>query len=229
MSARARSARSSSGFFVLVTAAGAAWVWPHGAMRFAPLLRSVFVPWLAAALVVAGGALVALTAFRDASARRERGQVWRLRKMDGGSFEDHVVHTLRALSYRVEWTGKGGADQGVDVVAERDGRRIAVQAKQYSGTVGNAAIQQVFAGMTHYGCDGAVVVCTSGFTKAARELSASTNVTLVDGEGYAALVREAFGNGDTLRWRIPALKSLFVPLACVAAGVLLAIAHTGRW
>jgi restriction system protein len=54
------------------------------------------------------------------------------------------------LGFSVRKTKVTG-DQGVDLIVEGEGRLIAVQAKGYTGSVGNKAVQEVYAGMAFYG------------------------------------------------------------------------------
>jgi HJR/Mrr/RecB family endonuclease len=79
------------------------------------------------------------------------------------------------------------------VLAEKPGRRIAIQAKRYDGGVGNAAVQQVFAGMAHHKCQRCVVVSTSHFSRGAVELAQSTGCVLVGRDEIPALVRGELG------------------------------------
>ena len=65
------------------------------------------------------------------------------------------------------------------MIAERDGRRVVIQCKLYQSPVGNKAVQEAYAAMTHYSADGAAVITSSGFTPAARRLSATTGVVLL--------------------------------------------------
>ena len=55
-----------------------------------------------------------------------------------------------------------------------------IQAKNYSGVVGNSAVQQAISAKTFYGCDEAMVVTNSYFSKSAKELALSAGVRLVD-------------------------------------------------
>lgn len=110
----------------------------------------------------------------------------------GSDFEIEVARYFQSCGYRVAITGKSG-DQGVDVIAERNGNRVAIQVKHHARPVGNTAIQEVHAGMTHYGCNEAVVVTTSTFTKSAVDLARSCQVTLVDGETYREARRRVAG------------------------------------
>jgi restriction system protein len=109
--------------------------------------------------------------------------------MSGPDFERYLADVFRFLGYSVMATGRTG-DQGVDLVISRPGSySIAVQAKCYSTSVGNAAVQEVFAGMAHYRCQRCVVVTSSTFTAAARQLAASTGCTLIERPQLSALIR----------------------------------------
>jgi HJR/Mrr/RecB family endonuclease len=98
------------------------------------------------------------------------------------------------LGYEVEQTGKSG-DQGVDLIVRGKGRRIAVQAKGYVDSVGNAAVQQAFTGKTFYGCHACAVVTNSRFTASALEAAQATECALVHEENFEDFVfgRVPFG------------------------------------
>lgn len=109
------------------------------------------------------------------------------REMRASEFEAFLADVLETLGYDVEQTGQSG-DQGVDLIAVKQGRRIAVQAKGYSGSVGNAAVQEAFAGMAHYQCHGCAVVTNSTFTSGAVSLAQSTRCLLVHEENFREFV-----------------------------------------
>jgi hypothetical protein len=100
------------------------------------------------------------------------------RDMRASEFESFLAEVFKTLGYHVEETGQSG-DQGVDLIAVKHGRRIAVQAKGYSGSVGNAAVQEAFAGMAHYQCHACAVVTNSSYTTAAVSLAESTRCLLI--------------------------------------------------
>jgi HJR/Mrr/RecB family endonuclease len=58
--------------------------------------------------------------------------------------------------------------------------KTVVQAKKYSGSVTNKAIQEIVASKKHYGAEKAMVVTTGMFTKSAIELAKSNKVELWD-------------------------------------------------
>ena len=88
---------------------------------------------------------------------------------------------LRTNGWGVEHTA-GSGDYGVDLIAARDGTRIAVQCKRQAKPVGVAAVQQVVAGAAHHRCHRTVVVTNQVFTQAARQLATTHRCRLVGRE-----------------------------------------------
>ena len=102
-------------------------------------------------------------------------------KLNGFQFEDYLKKIFKFLGYQVVRT-KLSNDQGADLILKKDGRKIVLQAKKYSGTVNNKAIQEVVASKEHYGANDAMVVTTGKFTKSAIELAKSNKVEMWDGK-----------------------------------------------
>ncbi|MDO4976829.1 MAG: restriction endonuclease [Eubacteriales bacterium] len=97
--------------------------------------------------------------------------------MSGSEFESVVCELFKKMGYAAFVT-KASGDQGVDVIAEKNGVKIGIQAKCYSNTVGNSAIQEVVAGKKFYTCNRILVVTNNYYTKSAIELAAANGVTL---------------------------------------------------
>ena len=74
---------------------------------------------------------------------------------------------------------KASGDQGADIIAERSGLRVVIQCKFYTSPVGNEALQQVVASRLHEHAAKAVVVSNANYTRAARQLAATTDVLLL--------------------------------------------------
>jgi HJR/Mrr/RecB family endonuclease len=103
-------------------------------------------------------------------------------------FEHYVADIFKHLGYTIEVTGRSG-DQGVDVLSCKGQFRLAIQAKRHIGSVGNAAVQEVFAGMAHHRCHRCVVVTNSGFTPGAIALAQSTRCILIGGDSLGSCIR----------------------------------------
>lgn len=97
--------------------------------------------------------------------------------MTGAEFEEFIALLFKKMGYSSQVTKQSG-DQGIDVIAIKNNTRIGIQAKCYSNTVGNAAIQEAVAGKSFYNCDKTVVVTNNYFTTAAIELAQANNVIL---------------------------------------------------
>jgi restriction system protein len=110
---------------------------------------------------------------------------WRV--LTGIPFEQFLAEVFEELGYRVEIT-KASGDQGVDLILVQDTQRIAVQAKGYSGSVGNKAIQEAYTGMCIYACNQCVVVTNSQFTSGAYEAAAKTTCVLISGDQIPDLI-----------------------------------------
>ena len=98
----------------------------------------------------------------------------------GLQFEEYLGRLFAGLGYQVSTTG-ATADHGVDLILSKGGIRYALQAKFYSGKVGNKAVQGVYSGRSIRGASAAVVVTNSTFTPQAKQDAAQLGVTLVDG------------------------------------------------
>lgn len=101
-------------------------------------------------------------------------------ELRGDDFEKLLCRLFEAMGYAVQHIGKSG-DQGGDVIANRNGERILIQAKCYRDwSVGNAAVQQAVAAMKYYDCNKTMVITTSGnFTKEAVALAQANATELV--------------------------------------------------
>lgn len=88
------------------------------------------------------------------------------------------------------WRSPGAAaNQGVDVLAQRDGVSYAIQCKHYRAKISNKAVQEAYAGAEFYGCDVPVVLTNSYFTPSAEELADEIGVELWDRDELNRLVR----------------------------------------
>jgi restriction system protein len=111
----------------------------------------------------------------------KKSGIFEIDKMSGEEFEERLKILFTNLGYKAERTsgGKVKPDYGVDLIIQKDGIRTAVQAKCYKKeSVGESAIQAVFAGKQWYYCTESMVVTNSKFTKMAWKLAKADNVKL---------------------------------------------------
>ena len=100
--------------------------------------------------------------------------------MEGHDFERFCAKLLEANGFSNVNVTPGSNDQGIDILAEKQDVKYAIQCKRYSSDVGNKAVQEVFAGKSYYGCHVGVVLTNRYFTSSAKELAAKTQIFLWD-------------------------------------------------
>ena len=112
-----------------------------------------------------------------------------VRSMTGAQFENFTADLFRAMGYQAVVLGRTG-DQGVDVIVNRRGERVAVQCKNHKKPVGNRPVQEVYAGAKHHRCVEACVVAPAGYTGGAFALASSTGVSLYDADTVRQWIRK---------------------------------------
>lgn len=100
--------------------------------------------------------------------------------MTGYDFEWFCAKLLQKIGYYNVLVTQSSSDQGIDVLAEKDGVRYAIQCKHYFGTVWNKAVQEAYAGCRYYDCDVPIVMTNSYFSYSAKQLANKNQVILWD-------------------------------------------------
>lgn len=100
--------------------------------------------------------------------------------MEGHDFEYFCADLLRLNGFIEVNVTKGSGDQGVDILAIKDGIKYAIQCKNYTSALGNTPVQEINAGRTFYNCHVGVVMTNSTFTPGAKALAQATGVLLWD-------------------------------------------------
>ncbi len=99
--------------------------------------------------------------------------------MEGEEFEIFMEEYFSHKGYKVERTPLSG-DYGIDLIIEHEFGKIGVQAKCYSNKVSLSAVQEVVAGLRHYGLSSGMVITNNYFQNSAIRLAADNNITLWD-------------------------------------------------
>jgi restriction system protein len=98
--------------------------------------------------------------------------------MTGREFELYCRDILHEAGWQAALT-PGSGDQGADIIAEKDGRRVVIQCKFYNGSVGNKAVQEAYAAAAFQDAPYAAVVTNSVYTKSAHQLAHKNGVLLM--------------------------------------------------
>jgi restriction system protein len=135
------------------------------------------------------GLFLAVLVAAEGSRRRGRpGESMRgIDAMTGTEFEDYVAARLRRAGWEVAFTTLTG-DYGVDLIAQREGKSVAIQCKRHGKAVGVAAVQQVVSGARHHGCAKSIVVSNQEFTQAAKQLAFTHGCQLIGRRALQAWV-----------------------------------------
>ena len=100
--------------------------------------------------------------------------------MEGHEFEYFCAELLKNNGYENVNVTQGSGDQGIDIIAYKDGIKYGIQCKCYTSDIGNKAVQEVFAGKAFYECHVGVVLTNRFFTKSAIELAKKDGIILWD-------------------------------------------------
>ncbi|MBK6586893.1 MAG: restriction endonuclease [Acidobacteria bacterium] len=79
-------------------------------------------------------------------------------------------------------------DQGADVVVVKFAEKTVIQAKRFTGNVGNFAVQEIMAAISMYQAQKGMVITNSYFTPSARDLANVNNIELVDRDDLDELI-----------------------------------------
>lgn len=112
----------------------------------------------------------------------------------GAAYERQVAAILDDEGWSVRFTPPG-PDKGLDLIARKSGRTVAIQCKRYSSSVGSSAVQEIVAARVLAGHDAdAAVIASAPFTRSARALAAVNGVALAHHNQlgrFEAMIRRA--------------------------------------
>ena len=97
---------------------------------------------------------------------------------DGHQFEYFCAELLSYNDYSNVKVTKGSGDHGIDIFANKSGRKYAIQCKCYKSKVGNKAVQEAFSGANYYSGYIPIVMSNSYYTPQAIDEARKLNVIL---------------------------------------------------
>lgn len=120
--------------------------------------------------------------------------------MNGQEFENFCAKVLRNNGFSSVAITQGSGDHGIDILANKNGMKYAIQCKCYSDNVGNKAVQEAYSGKAIYRADIAVVMTNRYFTKQAQSDARSLSVQLWDRNKLKNLIcfADKRGNEDVI-------------------------------
>src|SRR5690348_12218182 len=138
-----------------------------------------------------------VAAFASFITRRQRGRLLEtqtgldsLRAMNWKQFEMLVGEAFRRQGYRIEETGLGGADGGIDLRLSKNRKSTLVQCKQWrSQRVDVKIVREMYGLLAHHGADAVKIVAVGDFTPDAQRFVQGKPIELIHGEALLALVQ----------------------------------------
>lgn len=100
--------------------------------------------------------------------------------MEGHEFEHWCAALLLKIGFDSADVTQASGDDGVDIVAIKEGIRYAIQCKCYSSDLGNKPIQEVHAGKDVYRCHIGAVMTNVHFTAGGKRVAEATGTLLWD-------------------------------------------------
>lgn len=110
--------------------------------------------------------------------------------MEGHAFEYWCAELLETVGFSDVEVTQGSGDQGVDVIAVKDGIRYAIQCKCYASDLGNKPIQEVNTGKSIYHCQIGAVMTNRYFTAGAKEAAEATGILLWDRDKLKEMLQQ---------------------------------------
>ena len=110
---------------------------------------------------------------------------------DGHEFEHWVADGLNKFGWDAKATS-GSGDQGIDVIAKKNGKIIGLQCKLLKSSVGNKAVQEAHAGKAFHQMDVVGVISNASYTKSAKALATDTGVKLLSHHDIPNLYEKMF-------------------------------------
>lgn len=100
--------------------------------------------------------------------------------MTPDEYERHVAAVLAAEGWKTTVVGRVG-DHGIDVIAERDGRRVGVQAKTWDGAnrkINGRLVMTVYGAAAFHDCPEALIATDAAVLPDARQVAAKLGVEI---------------------------------------------------
>ncbi len=127
----------------------------------------------------------------EVSKRRMLETVDDLRDLSPREFEEYVADLLHVLGHlRITLTPSTG-DEGIDVLSEYNGKKIAVQCKKHKGMIGSPDIQKFIGAMTHAEVDAGMFITTGIFSVHAGKIASKHPIEMIDKVALGELIEEA--------------------------------------
>ena len=156
----------------------------QGLIRAAPNFANII-----AGILIFIAATSAFHAWRKGQLLNKQTSTQSIQDLPWKDFEYLVSEAYRRKGYTVQENLAGGADGGIDLTLNKNGKLSLVQCKNWKNqTVGVSTIRELFGVITAEGADEGIVVCSGHYTADAHEFAEGKPLTLIDGNSLTRLI-----------------------------------------
>ena len=130
----------------------------------------------------------------------DRELLLKLRNMHPTEFEEYIADFFSKLGYKTQTVG-GSHDEGIDVIAEKDGIKHYIQCKKFiTQTVSVGAVRDFYGAITDHLAKGkGYFITTNKFTLEAEKFAEDKPIELIDGQRLIEYIRLAEKEGGVLK------------------------------
>lgn len=158
--------------------------------------KAVFWKWLFYGIAFIVGIIIIAIWRRKTRFKRTQGflsdreLLLKLKRMHYTEFEEYIAGLFSKLDHKVKTRG-GPYDQGIDVIAEKDGIKYPIQCKRYNNpSVGVSEVKEFWASISDdLGSGKGYLITTNIFTLEAERFAEGKPIELIDGQKLIKYIR----------------------------------------
>lgn len=167
-----------------------------------------FLQWMCFAAAFVSGLNSLIRKLLFASAK----DIEAIRAMSWQHFEKLVAEAYCRQGYRVQETGGGGADGGIDLLLHGQDGKVIVQCKQWKTfSVGVKVVREMFGVMVSENADRVIIVTSGTYTQEAINFAHGKPIELIDGKALVRLIHDVKGVSAPRITDAPAMATHEVP------------------
>lgn len=110
---------------------------------------------------------------------------------DGIEFEHYLANILERIGYKTIVT-KASQDSGADIIATFNNKKLVIQCKRYSSTVGNKAVQEIYTAESLYDASEGIVATNNYFSEQAIKEAKKLEIILWDRDVLKSLIKKSY-------------------------------------
>jgi restriction system protein len=123
-----------------------------------------------------------------------------IRDMSWQDFELLVGEAFRRKGFEVKENGGGGADGGIDLVLNKNGKKSIVQCKRWKTfSIGVPLIRELYGVMTSERANDCIFVSSGNYTAEARLFAEDKPIWLIDGSELSKMIAEVQVQPNTVK------------------------------